>query len=217
MDIDEPWTEGLDYPMDSFQEETYSSSWPGESLVVMPGAYVASSFSSDSSGYTDMTEEEHWHLKLPIHGEIALRRAFKRGEDPFTIEREQRSNYVHEIESKYGPLNDVEIVFFDVDYTAVNQPRSVIARMMEGEPISPGALPTPGQMSIAEYCEAFGVDKKYIAELMMADEVNIGGTDQQEPSSANLLAQHPHPRVYSEQSVEQTFELDPFKGRPASA
>lgn len=212
VDVDELWRRGLGSPMLSFQPEDYPSNRPDGTHV-----YRVSTFSSlGSDDFDEDEEEERWRLKLPIHGEIALRRAFKRGEDPFTIERQQRSNYVHEIESKYGPLKDVDIVFYDVDYTSENQPRSVMAKMIEGRPISPGALPTPGQMNIEEYCEAFGGDKKYINGLMVADEENDADPDEQGSVTAGLLEDYFYAGSFSAKLAEKGFEIDPFEGRPAS-
>lgn len=186
---------------------------------------LLSSFDSAVSYDTDQGEEQRWRLQLPVHGAIALRRALKRGDDPFDIERQQRSQLHHECESKYGPLRDVDVVFKDVDWVAAVQPHSEAANVVDGEDLSPGSVLRADEMSIREHLARFGIDETNWRDHFVVDGEDKGkeqpdGADQAEEEEGpfdGLLEHYYYARRRSDVQAEAWLEENPFAGRPASA
>lgn len=202
--------------MSDVQYEYWPSHFPGKSYSAVSEMSISYYYSYISDD-TDESEVEPWKLKLPIHGRIALRRAMKRGEDPFDVQREQRSRFVHECSDKHGPYKDVAVSFQDVDYGAPHQPRSEMARKIDGEPVSPGSVPKVHQMNIQEYSEAFGIDWQDLKEWMIVDE---GGNEEQQVEQqihpSELLENYYYARQLSNPSAEGWFDVNPFEGCPES-
>lgn len=168
------------------------------------------SWEQDSDDMSDDSYEEEsvvrrWYLRLPIHGNVALRRAIQRGDDPFQIHRQQRSQLHHEMELRRGPLRNINTTFHSVDFGKGMQQRSRMSRILAGEPISPGSLPRPEQMSLSEFESVFG-------KVVMGDDWEDTGAEElvQEPFD---LLDYSYLPTLSAPVEEGFFSEDPFNGR----